>query len=87
MSKKQQVRKTKKKTAVVPSEIDRKANLGSRFVDGFKTELSKVTWPTGDKVFKASVVILIIVVFSTLFVAGIDVILSKLMIELKSRFG
>jgi len=47
------------------------------FVEDTRYELKRVTWPSSDKVVKASLIILVIVVMSTLFIAGIDLLFTR----------
>lgn len=56
---------------------------GNVFINETKFELSRVTWPTREKVAKATGLVLIIVTVAALFVAGIDYLLSQLFLMIK----
>lgn len=50
---------------------------GENFFEETKAELKRVTWPDKKTIVNATIVIIIIVTVSTVFVSGIDWILSK----------
>ena len=43
-----------------------------------KQELKKVTWPNRDTLLKSTILILVIIVVLTIYVTGLDLVLSKL---------
>ena len=50
----------------------------SKFLSDVKGELKKVTWPTRKDTYASSLVVIILVLFSALFLGGVDLILSRL---------
>lgn len=56
----------------------RKPPKVGHYAEDLKAELRRVTWPTRSTVVSASVVILFVVVMSTLYVTGVDLVFSKL---------
>ena len=53
------------------------------FISNSRGELKKVTWPEKDQVTKASFVIIILVIFFSGYVAGVDVSLSGILTKLR----
>jgi preprotein translocase SecE subunit len=53
------------------------------FVEDTRQELKKVDWPSREAVIKATSLILVIMVFSVVFIAGVDVLLARLFMVLK----
>ncbi len=47
-------------------------------------ELKKVTWPNRDTLVKSTILILIIIVILTIYISGLDVLLSKLFTFLRA---
>ena len=47
-------------------------------------ELKKVTWPNRDTLLKSTVLILIIIIVLTIYISGLDVLLSKLFTFLRA---
>jgi preprotein translocase SecE subunit len=43
-----------------------------------KQELKKVTWPNQDTLLKSTILIIVIIIVLTIYVTGLDVLLSKL---------
>ena len=56
------------------------------FFQELKFEIRKIEWPKRDSVIRASFVIILIMVFSTLFVMFSDLIFSKIILILKNNF-
>ena len=48
-----------------------------QYFHDLKFEIKKVTWPKMDSVMKSTVVIIIVMIFTTLFVTGCDLFFSK----------
>lgn len=48
------------------------------FIEELKLELKKITWPTKDVTIKSSVLTLIVMILSTLYVYGLDLIYTNL---------
>jgi preprotein translocase SecE subunit len=46
-----------------------------------ETEMRKCTWPSFDETWKASIVILMVMVFFTVVLAGMDLLLNQVMAE------
>jgi len=57
------------------------------YIQDVSQELKRVTWPTGDVVTKASILVIIIMCISTVYVGGLDVVFSKLFYVLKGMRG
>ncbi|WP_020676911.1 preprotein translocase subunit SecE [Geopsychrobacter electrodiphilus] len=48
------------------------------FLANVKMELKKVTWPTRKDTYASSLVVLMLVLVSAVFLGGVDLILSRL---------
>ncbi|MBG90707.1 MAG: preprotein translocase subunit SecE [Actinobacteria bacterium] len=57
------------------------------FIDGTKSEISRIEWPSKDVVMRAFILILVILFLSVLFIAGLDAIFTKLFFNLKQTLG
>jgi preprotein translocase SecE subunit len=74
--------KEKKQKKIV--SVSQKKRAGAKtFFQDLQVELKRVHWPDRKTVANATVVILIIVLFITVFVASIDVFFSKAIFSLK----
>jgi preprotein translocase SecE subunit len=49
----------------------------------FNQELRKITWPTKDTAIKAIVLVISIMIFSTIFVGGLDILYTKLFVLIR----
>ena len=58
-------------------------NKGNAYTSNLKSEFGKIHWPTKQEVIKASISILIFVVFFVGFVALSDLMLSKVFFKFK----
>ena len=58
-------------------------NKGNSYTNNLKSEFGKIHWPTKQDVVKASISILIFVVFFVGFVALSDLMLSKVFFKFK----
>ena len=47
-------------------------------------EIKRVSWPSRDTVIKATTLVIMIVVVSTIYVGGLDLVFSKVILRLKS---
>ena len=54
----------------------------SSFGNDTKQELKKVDWPKKDVVIKATTLVLIMVIFLLVFIAGVDMLFAKLFLIL-----
>ena len=54
--------------------MSKKANV----VQDFQSEFRRIEWPTRDFVLRSSFITIIMVVFFTVYIAGSDFLLSKL---------
>jgi preprotein translocase subunit SecE len=50
----------------------------SKFLTDVKVELKKVTWPTRKDTYASTIVVIVLVMVSAVFLGGVDVILSRL---------
>jgi preprotein translocase subunit SecE len=50
----------------------------NEFLANVKAELKKVTWPTRKDTYASSLVVIILVLVSAVFLGGVDFILSRL---------
>jgi preprotein translocase subunit SecE len=48
------------------------------FFTNVKAELKKVTWPTRKDTYASSLVVIVLVLVSAVFLGGVDLILSRL---------
>ena len=64
---------TVKKTKNTPSAARKPS-----FSTNPKQELKKVTWPNRDTLLKSTILILVIIIVLTIYVTGLDLVLSKL---------
>ncbi len=49
----------------------------------FSQELRKITWPTREAAIKAMILVVAIMIFSTIFVGGLDVLFAKLFVLIR----
>ena len=77
------VKEKKIKSTSAKQDTSQKVPGFQNFFQDTKMELRRVSWPNREAVFKATVLILIIVSFSTLFVAGTDWILARIFMVIK----
>lgn len=80
MTTKAKSKSTSKK--ITQQDVKRIGNRG--FVQGFKGELQKVTWPSRPHVTKASLLVVVSMVFATVYVAGVDGLFAKVLLLIKS---
>lgn len=68
--------KNDKKSAVAKQNVtEKKPNLFKRISNWWKetkSELKKVTWPTAKQVVKNTIVVLIVVILSAVFIGAVD---------------
>ncbi|MCF6265158.1 MAG: preprotein translocase subunit SecE [Desulfuromusa sp.] len=50
----------------------------NEFFTNVKAELKKVTWPTRKDTYASTMVVIVLVIISAIFLGGVDVILSRL---------
>jgi preprotein translocase subunit SecE len=50
----------------------------SEFLANVKAELKKVTWPTRKDTYASTMVVIMLVIISAVFLGGIDIVLSRL---------
>jgi len=50
----------------------------NEFLANVKAELKKVTWPTRKDTYASTMVVIILVLVSAVFLGGVDIILSRL---------
>ncbi len=50
----------------------------NEFLANVKAELKKVTWPTRKDTYASSLVVIVLVLVSAVFLGGVDLILSRL---------
>jgi len=50
----------------------------SKFLTDVKVELEKVTWPTRKDTYASTIVVIVLVMVSAVYLGGIDAILSRL---------
>lgn len=50
----------------------------NKFLTDVQVELKKVTWPTRKDTYASTIVVIMLVLVSALFLGGIDVVLSRL---------
>lgn len=51
----------------------------ANFFQETKQELKKVTWPTWNEVWQATVVVIIVTFFASAFIASVDFLISNLL--------
>lgn len=74
----------KEKKEVKPTKRIEKQRWAARnFFKDTQLELKRVTWPDRQTVSRSALFILIIFVFSAIFVSGLDIVFSKLLILVK----
>jgi preprotein translocase SecE subunit len=61
------------------SDKKKSALIGS----DFSQELRKITWPTRDNAIKAMILVISIMIFSTIFVGGLDVLFARLFVLIR----
>ena len=50
----------------------------NEFLTNVKSELKKVTWPTRKDTYASTMVVIMLVIISAIFLGGVDIILSRL---------
>jgi len=50
----------------------------NKFLTDVKVELKKVTWPTRKDTYASTIVVIVLVLASAVFLGGVDLILSRL---------
>jgi len=50
----------------------------NEFLADVKAELKKVTWPTRKDTYASSLVVIVLVLVSAVFLGGVDLVLSRL---------
>ncbi len=50
----------------------------SEFLADVKAELKKVTWPTKKDTYASTMVVIVLVLLSAVFLGGVDMVLSRL---------
>ncbi len=50
----------------------------SEFLANVKAELDKVTWPTRKDTYASTMVVILLVLVSAVYLGGVDIILSRL---------
>ena len=50
----------------------------SKFLTDVKVELNKVTWPTRKDTYASTIVVIVLVLVSAVYLGGIDLVLSRL---------
>ncbi|RAP32097.1 preprotein translocase subunit SecE [Candidatus Marinamargulisbacteria bacterium SCGC AG-414-C22] len=50
-------------------------------------ELKRVTWPTNEKLVKSTILILVIILISTLYIMGLDLLFSNAFEKIKAFFA
>ncbi len=48
------------------------------FLANVKAELKKVTWPTKKDAYASTMVVIVLVIISAVFIGGVDIVLSRL---------
>ena len=66
-----------------PQYLKARSKSGTTFSNNLKSEFGKIQWPTTPDVIKASIAILVFVVFFTSFVTFSDYLLAKLFFLIK----
>ena len=56
----------------------------SNVVQDFQSEFKKIEWPKKDFVLRSSIITIFMVIFFTLYVAGSDFLLSKVIFGIRS---
>jgi preprotein translocase subunit SecE len=64
-----------------------KKNKVKEFFSETRSELNKVTWPNRETMTKATITIIVIVVFFSVYIAGLDFILSSTLLFLQGRYN
>lgn len=57
------------------------SKIRSSIVQDFQNEFKKIEWPKKDFVIRSSIITIFMVIFFTLYVAGSDFLLSKVILE------
>jgi preprotein translocase subunit SecE len=68
---------------MVSKQLDT-AIVKENFFDGVTAEIKRISWPSRDTVIKATTLVIMIVVVSTIYVGGLDLVFSKVILRLKS---
>ena len=56
----------------------------SNIVQDFQSEFKKIEWPKKDFVIRSSIITIFMVIFFTLYVAGSDFLLSKVIFGIRN---
>ena len=67
-----------KKATMKKPKLTKEINRKPSFSTNPKQEMKKVTWPNQDTLLKSTLLIIVIIIVLTIYVAGLDLILSKL---------
>ncbi|NOY12710.1 MAG: preprotein translocase subunit SecE [Deltaproteobacteria bacterium] len=51
----------------------------SEFLANVKMELKKVTWPTKKDTYASTMVVIVLVLISAVYLGGVDIVLSRLL--------
>jgi len=51
----------------------------NEFLTNVKAELKKVTWPSKKDTYASTMVVIVLVLISAVFLGGVDIILSRLL--------
>jgi len=51
----------------------------NEFFTNVKAELKKVTWPAKKETYASTMIVIVLVILSAVFLGGVDVILSRLL--------
>ena len=54
------------------------------FLTDFQTEFKKIEWPKKDLLIRSSIITIIVVIFFTIYVAGSDFLLSKVIFGIRN---
>jgi preprotein translocase SecE subunit len=60
------------------------SKIRSNIVQDFQSEFKKIEWPKKDFVFRSSIITIFMVIFFTLYIAGSDFLLSKVIFGIRS---
>ena len=59
------------------AQKNKKKKESGRFLQGVKTEMKKVIWPTRREMITYTIVVLLFVIVMTAFISGIDLLFAK----------
>ena len=81
---KERIEKEAREKRTLPSNrTGIKSQSFKEFWEDTKNELQKVSWPERSKVVRATMVVIVIVFCSTLFISAVDGLLAKALIVIK----